>query len=150
MYTYAAPIERIEQALSQTEGDLLALFESGVPVCGGVFPLETIEWLARNVLGVSRALESAPAECDTGLIVAQLHSEFVQWLAQATSESLLDAGARWAHHDYWILLQVNPMDLAGTLLELGAICAFANRAGVTVWVYWVDTDRGQLTDASPN
>jgi hypothetical protein len=63
MYTYVAPIERIEQALSQTESDLLALFEGGVPVCGGVFPLETLKWLARNVLGVSRALESAPTEC---------------------------------------------------------------------------------------
>jgi hypothetical protein len=149
MYTYVAPIERIEQALSQTEGDLLALFESGVPVCGGVLPLETIEWLARNVLGVSRALESAPTECDTGLIGAQLHTEFVRWLAHATSELLLDAGAHWAHNDYWILLRVNPMDLAGTLLEMGAICAFANRAGAAVWVYWVGTELGHFKDAPP-
>ena len=149
MYTYVAPIERIEQALHLTEGDLLALFEGGVPVCGGVFTLETIEWLARNALGVSRALESAPTECDTGLIGAQLHTELVRWLAHATTESLLDAGARWAQHDYWILLQVNPMDLAGALLELGAICAFANRDGVTVWVYWVDTELSQFTDQFP-
>src|SRR5690606_15297384 len=35
------------------------------------------------------ALESAPTECATGVIGAQLHAEFVQWLAHATSESLL-------------------------------------------------------------
>jgi len=75
MYTYLAPIEKIEQALRQPEGDLLGLFESGVPICGGVFPLETLEWLARNVLGVTRALESAPTEGATGLIGAQLHAE---------------------------------------------------------------------------
>jgi hypothetical protein len=149
MYTYLAPIERVEQALRQTEGDLLGLFESGVPICGGVFPLETLEWLARNVLGVSRALESAPAEDATGLIGAQLHSEFVRWLAHATSESLLDAGARWARHDYWILLRTNPADLAGTLLEMGAICAFANRAGAAVWVYWVGRELGHFRDAPP-
>ncbi len=150
MYTYVVPIERIEQAFRQTEGDLLNLFGSGVPVCGGVFPLETLEWLARNVIGVSRVLESAPTECDTGLICARLHAEFARWLAQATSESLLDAGACWARQDHWVLSQTNPMDLAGALLEMGAICAFAHRAGVTVWVYWVGTELGRLTDAPPD
>src|SRR5688572_1639117 len=144
MFTYFAPIERIEQAFHQTEGDLLNLLESGVPVCGGDFQLETIEWLARNVIGVARSLESAPSECDTGLIGAQLHAEFTQWLAQATTESLIDAGARWAQHDHWILLRINPMDLSGMLLDMGATCAFANRAGMTVWVYWVDTELGHL------
>ena len=149
MYTYVAPIERIEQALRQTEGDLLAIFEGGAPVCGGVFPLETIEWLARNVLGVSRALESAPTECATGVIGAQLHAEFVRWLAHATSESLLDAGARWGQHDYWVSLRIDPMDLAGTLLEMGAVSAFTRRAGGTVWVYWVGTELSHFTDAPP-
>jgi hypothetical protein len=147
MYTYVAPIERIEQALRQTESDLLALFEGGVPVCGGVFPLETLEWLARNVLGVSRALESAPTECATGVIGAQLHAELVQWLAHATSESLLDAGAGWAHQDYWILHETNPMDLAGMLLDMGAICAFADRDGMTVWVYRIDAELGHYDDS---
>jgi len=147
MYTYIAPIEGIEQALRQTEDDLLDLFERGVPVCGGVFPLETLEWLARNVLGVARALESAPTECEARMLGAQLHAEFIQWLAHATSESLLDAGAGWAHQDYWILHETNPMDLAGTLLDLGAICAFANPAGMTVWVYWIDTELGHYEDS---
>jgi len=146
MYTYIAPIERIEQALRQTENDILDLFESGVPVLGGIFPVETLEWLARNVLGVARALESVPTECGTGPICAQLHPELVQWLANATSESLLDAGADWAHQDYWIFHEINPMDLAGTLLEMGAMCAFAKRARMTVWVYWIGTDLGHSTD----
>src|SRR5262249_17546156 len=68
----------------------------------------------------------APTECDTGLICAWLHEEFARWLAQATSESLLDTGARWARHDHWVLLRINPMDLAGALLEMGATCAFAS------------------------
>jgi len=148
MYTYIAPIERIERALGQTESDLLDLFDRGVPVCGGVFSLETLELLARNVLGVQRALESAPREYETGMIGAQLHAELVRWLAHATSESLLDAGAGWAHQDYWILRGVNPMDLAGTLLEMGEICAFAKRTGATVWVYWVATDLGHFANPS--
>jgi len=144
MYTYIAPIERVEQALRQTENDLLDLFERGVPVCGGVFPLETLEWLARNVLGVARSLESAPAKSETGMLGAQLHAEFVQWLANATSESLLDAGAGWAHQDYWRLHETTPMDLAGALLEIGKICAFAKRSGMTACVYWIDTQLGHL------
>src|SRR5215510_6674639 len=135
MYTYFAPIKSIEQAFRQTENDLLNLFDSGVPVCGGVFSLETLEWLARNVLGVSRALESAPTECDTGLTVAQFHAEFAGWLAHATSESLLDAGASWAQHYHWRSAGTNPMDLAGAMLEIGAICAFAKGAGMSVCVY---------------
>lgn len=149
MYTYIAPIESIEQSLRQTENDLLNFFDRGVPVCSGDFPLETLEWLAKNVLGVSRALESEPTECETGMIGAQLHAEFVRWLEQATSESLLDAGAAWARNDYWILRRINPLDLAGTLLEMGAICAFAKRAGLIVWVYRVGTDPDHFTD-SPN
>src|SRR4030095_4754494 len=50
MYTYIAPIERIEQALRQTEDDLLDLFDRGVPVCGGGFPMETLEWLLIKLL----------------------------------------------------------------------------------------------------
>jgi hypothetical protein len=73
------------------------------------------------------------------MIGAQLHAEFVQWLAQATMESLLDASADWARHDYWTSSQVNSMDVAGALLDMGAICAFAKREGMTVWVYWVGT-----------
>jgi hypothetical protein len=34
----------------------------------------------------------AATVCDTGLICARLYEEFARWLAQATSESLLDTG----------------------------------------------------------
>ena len=60
-------------------------------------------------------------------------------IRNSTEEELLDAGARWAQFPLWSELHVNPMDLAGFLLNLHS--SFGNPETEENSIYlWVESD----------
>ena len=141
MYTYITPVPTNVDPSAQTEADVLARFETDVPITGGYLPLETIEWLAGRILGRDLSLEASLVHCNAAMVGAPLPPDVVGYLAGATVDTLVDLGGAWAEHEHWASHEANPMDLSGALIELGATCATAVRAGWPVWVYVVDDAR---------
>jgi len=58
-------------------------------------------------------------------------------IRSASTEELLDAGARWARLPPWNMLDPNPMDLAGFLLHLQSLVSGSEREENDIFL-WVD------------
>lgn len=96
------------------------------PLTGFTFPDASALASLSEVLTGSRLFSADPVPCSTEAF-HELGGSLQAALRRATTEDLMDAGARWALLVPWKALDANPMDLAGFLLHLQSLVHGADR-----------------------
>jgi hypothetical protein len=69
--------------------------------------------------------------------IYELDADLVAAIRRSDTESLKDGGVRWAQLKPWNEFEVNPMDLAGFLLELRTLVDSQGKAPSSIFL-WLD------------
>jgi hypothetical protein len=74
---------------------------------------------------------------EPAISILRVGRDFERALQERTADELVHAGAAWAEASSWAEVHMNPMDLSGAVISLGANWEIASARGYPLWV-WVD------------
>jgi hypothetical protein len=123
MITYFIVATKTEIDKMKSIEDVWNHIEQIKPTVGGRYSLEAITSLSK-VLFQDKQREPIPTPyslLDTSQFYT-IDADFCEKLATSEDESLLDAAVPWSEDKSWKETDINPMDLAGFILELAALC----------------------------
>ena len=116
----------------KSEDDVLAHIEKNKPQLGGIFSREQIDHLGQIFLGKASLSSPTGDRLIDGSAFYQLDQDLTVFVAKAEQSELLDASTRWAD-EVWKGTDINPIDLAGFLLEISELSKVALSKGNEIY-----------------
>ena len=122
MYTYFVLANEREIARMKSIDDVLSHIEQFEPMLGGNVSQQAISSLSKLFLQGERRMPSpSPYSLADGSRFYIVDAELCERMALAEHEQLLNASVHWSEDEPWKDTHVNPMDLAGFILDMVAL-----------------------------